>query len=171
MRKILITLVLLLASHTAWAQTTSNTSNMRIPTLERVDPLAWNIRAGLGSALDPSIFWLTFEAEAQIDKFLAMGPRVQFGFGDVTTYTLVSVGPRLTLPFSYFEWFVGGGLGLAYRDQTNVQFNNFLMEFSSGFEFYLLKYLSVGGAFRINFISSNAIEEVPVLTGYISGHF
>jgi len=144
---------------------------LSIPSLERVDPLGWNFRAGFGGALDPSVFWLTFNPELQLDKFLAIGPTVQFGLGDVTTYTFVSLSPRFTLPFSYFEWFVSAGAGVAYRDAPGRQFLNFLYEWSTGFEFYILKNLSVGGAFRANYLSSDAVEHINVVTGYLSGHF
>lgn len=146
-------------------------SSTTIPTLQRVDPLSWNVRAGVGTALDPSVFWLTFQAEAQLDKFLAVGPQVQFGMGNVTTYTLASLGPRFTLPFYYFEWFAGASAGIAYRDQTSTQFTNFLFEANTGLEFYLLKNLSFGAAIRANWISSAAVENINVITGYLSGHF
>ncbi|MCB0271480.1 MAG: hypothetical protein KDD46_00545 [Bdellovibrionales bacterium] len=180
MRKFIFLIALgLLWSVHAWGQeeqapapeTSTVTSSRTMPTLERPDPISWNARLGAGTAIDPSVFWLTFEGEVQLDKFLAIGPRAQVGFGDVTTYTLVSMGPRITLPLGFFEWYFGGSAGLAYRDQTNVQFSNFMFELSTGLEIYLLKNLSLGGALRMNWISSNAVDNIPVVTGFVSGHF
>ncbi|MEZ4820294.1 MAG: hypothetical protein R3A45_10525 [Bdellovibrionota bacterium] len=71
-----------------------------------------------------------------MDKFFAIGPTFQLGFGDLTTYSLGTIGPRFTLPFSYFEWFMGASAGISYRDQSNINFVNFVYEMNTGFEFY-----------------------------------
>lgn len=156
----------------AVSSSNSNASSGKsVPTLERVDPLSWNARFGLGAAIDPSVFWLTFEAEAQVDKFLAIGPTVQFGYADTTTYTMASIGPRFTLPLSYFELYAGGGAGLGYRDQNSIRFTNFMFEMHVGAEVYIIKNFSIGGALRHNWISSQAFDGLTVLTAFFSGHF
>ncbi|MCB1198237.1 MAG: hypothetical protein KDK51_07675 [Deltaproteobacteria bacterium] len=165
--------LLLLTSFAATAQEEQvAASSQAMPAgFERVDPLSWNFRLGAGTAIDPSVFWLTAHVEAQLDKFFAIGPTFQLGFGDLTTYSLGTIGPRFTLPFSYFEWFMGASAGISYRDQSNINFVNFVYEMNTGFEFYVMKYFSVGAAIRKNWISSNVVGDVTVVTGYLSGHF
>jgi hypothetical protein len=142
-----------------------------IPTLNRVDPTSFNLKLGAGSAFGPSAFWMVGEAEVQLDKFIAIGPKLQYGTNNNTDFMYGSIGPRFTLPFSYFELGFGTGFGFAYRNVAGFEFTNFLYNAGLNFDVYLFSNLSVGLGYNANMTSTAADSFISALTVSAGGHF
>jgi hypothetical protein len=142
-----------------------------VPSLNRPNPVSFNARLGAGSAFGPSAFWMEGDLEAQLDKFVALGPKVQYGTNSTTDFLFTSFGPRFTIPTSFFEVGLHAGFGLAYRNTAGFEFSNFLFESGANFDIYLLKNLSVGLGYNVNFLSSAAETFMSALILSASGHF
>ena len=149
----------------------SSQDNDSFPTYNRVDPVALNAKLGVGSSFGPQAFWMSAELEAQLDKFIAIGPRFQIGTNSNTDFILASVGPRFTVPFSYFEFGFKSGFGASYRNVAGFEFTNFLFESGINLDLYLFKNLSVGAGYNMNITSSAADTFMSALLFTAAGHF
>lgn len=142
-----------------------------VPSLERPEPISYNIKLGVGSSFGPDALWFDGTVEAQFDKFVALGPKVQFGSSSTSDFIFSSIGPRFIIPFSYFEVGFNGGFGFAYRNVAGFEFTNFLYEAGFNVDFYILQNLSVGFNYYANFLSSNAETFISAVTGSLTAHF
>ncbi len=137
----------------------------------RVDPIAFNTKLGVGSSFGPQALWITGDIEVQLDKFIAIGPKVQFGTKTGTDFFYTSIGPRLMIPLSYFEFGFGTGVGLAYRNVAGFEFSNFLYQAGVNLDFYFIQNLSLGVGYNINLLSSVAETVMTSATLTVAGHF
>lgn len=153
----------------ALPSTSTNTDT--VPTFNRPDPISFNAKLGAGSSFGPQAWWFTGDLEVQLDKFIALGPKVQFGTKTGTDFLYTSFGPRFIIPFSYFEFGFGTGFGLAYRNVAGFEFNNFLYQAGINLDLYLLKSFSLGLGYNINLISSAAETVMTAATFSVAGHF
>lgn len=142
-----------------------------IPTPYRVNAPAINTKVGAGVSFDPTAFWLAVDAEIQFDKFIAIGPKLQWGENSTTDFIFGSFGPRFIIPFNYFEFGVQGGLGFAYRNVAGFEVTNFLYQTGMNFDLYLTKNISLGLGYSANFTSAPAQKFVSALTFSVAGHF
>lgn len=152
-------------------QTAIEVDSDEIPTTLRVDPVSFNTRLGVGTSLSPSGLWISTDVEVQVDKFLAVGPKLQYGNNSSTDFIYTSIGPRFVIPYEYLEFGVQGGVGLAYRNAAGFIFNNFLYQASLNAEIYLFKNFSTGVAYNANFTSSQADQFISAFVFSITGHF
>jgi hypothetical protein len=147
-------------------QSGSNASN-----LNRVDPASFNARLGVGAAFGPSALWITGDVDVQLDKFVAIGPKIQYGTNSSTDFMFGSVGPRFTIPFSFFEIGLGTGFGFAYRNVAGFEFTNFLYNVGLNFDVFLFESLSVGVGYNANFTSAAADGFISSLAATAAVHF
>lgn len=149
----------------------SGSGERTIPSHFRPDPVSFNAKLGAGISFDPGAFWMIGTVEAQLDKFVAIGPMVQYGSSSTTDFLYGSFGPRFTIPIDFFELGIQGGLGFAYRNVSGFEFTNFLYQASANLDFYLLENLSLGFNYTANFLSSQAETFTSALTFAVTGHF
>lgn len=142
-----------------------------IPTYERPEPVSYNARLGVGSSFGPQALWFDASVETQFDKFVALGPKVQYGTNSTTDFLLGSFGPRFTIPFSYFEFGVNAGFGFAYRNVAGFEFTNFLYEAGANLDLYLFQNMSLGVGYNANFLSASAETFFSALVLSVTGHF
>ena len=148
-----------------------NTGSTPDSNLERADPASFNARLGLGSSFGPNAFWVTGEADVQLDKFVAIGPKLQYGTNSSTDFMLGSIGPRFTIPFSMFEIGFGTGFGFIYRNVAGFEFTNFLYNFGINLDVFLFSNVSVGLGYNANFTSAAADSFISALTATAAFHF
>lgn len=158
-------------SPAAAVPTSTSASTDTVPTYERPDPVVLNAKLGAGSSFGPQALWITADLEVQLDKFVGIGPKVQYGTKSGTDFFFTSIGPRFIIPFSYFEFGIGTGFGLAYRNVAGFEFSNFLYQAGINWDLYLLKNLSLGLGYNINLISSAAETVMTAATLSVAGHF
>jgi hypothetical protein len=149
----------------------TSTSKDTVPSFLRPDPISFTAKVGIGSSFGPEALWLIGDVEVQLDKFVAIGPRFQYGSETGTDFFFTSLGPRFTVPFSYFEFGLNAGFGLAYRNVAGFEFNNFLSQSGVDLNLYLLKNLSLGVRYNINLISSQSETVMSDLTFTVGGHY
>lgn len=142
-----------------------------IPSSYRPNSPAFNARLGAGLGFSPTAFWLTVDPELQFDKFIALGPKFQWGANSDTDFIFGSFGPRFIIPMNYFEVGFQAGLGFSYRNIAGFQFTNFLYEAAINFDIYLTKNVSLGLAYTSNITSSPAEKYIGALTFAVAGHF
>ena len=141
-----------------------------IPSHFRPNPVAFNAKLGAGSSFGPTAFWLIGDLEAQFDKFVALGPKIQWGESSSVDYLFGSFGPRFIIPVGYFDFGLQGGLGFAYRNNAGFEFTNFLYEAAFNIDFYISRNFSIGGTYTANFLSSQAEDFMSALTFSLAVH-
>lgn len=154
-----------------------NSGERTIPSHFRPDPVSFNAKLGAGISFDPGAFWMIGTVEAQLDKFVAVGPMVQYGYSNSkgsissTDFLYGSFGPRFTIPIDFLEIGLQAGMGFAYRNVAGFEYVNFLYEASANLDFYILQNLSLGLNYTANFLSSQAETFTSALTFAVTGHF
>lgn len=143
----------------------------QVPSPYRPDPISFNAKLGVGSAFGPNALWFSGSLEAQLDKFVAIGPTLQYGTSSSVDYLFTSIGPRFTIPMSVAEFGLHMGFGAAYRNVVGFEFTNFLFNSGINLDVYLLQNCSVGLNYDLNTISSASDSFMSALTVSVAGHF
>lgn len=144
---------------------------VRIPSMDRMDPMGLNVQVGLGSSIQPGLLWLHLRADVQVDRFLSIGPNVQLGFGEFNRYTITGLGPRLHLPIGIVNWALGVNVGASYRDVKGASFWNFAYQIDTAVDMFFTQNISLGIGGGLNVLSSVAEEATPYFNGLLTFHF
>jgi hypothetical protein len=135
---------------------------------------AGDVSLGIGAGLtfDPTAFLATGEVDFWLQRFLSVGPLVQFAAGDGMIFA-ASGGPKLTFDFEDNEfsdlvkpyWQAGLGVAVVGRERGPRHDRRFrteaglLLLFGLGVDFYLSEELSLGTGLLFNILPTKPSGE------------
>lgn len=140
----------------------------------------FSIRAGVGLTADPTTFLLGVSVPFAISESVALGPALQFGVDDHTTFLAPTWSGEYRIHIEDLDLvpYVHAGAGIAYiekerRGPGDDDDLGFLLAFGIGADFWVSDQLSVGSRATFNIMPDEVENEsfifsLQLLTGRFS---